>query len=196
MSGPSRSHGIISFFDGSGDFADTLAVEIGPPTAFFIAELDPDIRAVISAVHGYHQDPKVCLISRGLNFSHPMPSGLFSIAQLPNKEQEAAAALANYLNHPRLPLLAEKEVDAELTSFGEDSMHDVTIPDRLMHDLIGSYFKSPVLSLLPRRQALPRPSKKLNRKSGGRALLSFSSLNTQVFGNRSQAPSQQSVLLR
>ena len=29
-----------------------------------IAELDPDIRAVISAVHGYHQDPKVWVKAR------------------------------------------------------------------------------------------------------------------------------------
>ena len=64
VSGPSRSHGIISFFDGSGSFADTLAAEIGPPTALLIAELDPDIRAVISAVHGYHQDPKVWVKAR------------------------------------------------------------------------------------------------------------------------------------
>ena len=30
----------------------------------------------------------------------------------------------------------------ELTSFSEDAMHDVNIPNRLMHDLIGNYFKS------------------------------------------------------
>ena len=70
------------------------------------------------------------------------------IAQLPNKEQEAAAAiLAEYFDNPslnfpfRLPSLEEKVVDAELTSFGEDAMHDINIPDRLMHDLIGNYFK-------------------------------------------------------
>ena len=70
------------------------------------------------------------------------------IAQLPNKEQEAAAAiLAKYFDNPslnfpfRLPSLEDKVVDAELTSFGEDAMHDINIPDRLMHDLIGNYFK-------------------------------------------------------
>ena len=70
------------------------------------------------------------------------------IAQLPNKKQEAAAAiLAEYFDNPslnfpfRLPSLEEKVVDAELTSFGENAMHDVNIPDRLTHDLIGNYFK-------------------------------------------------------
>ena len=86
------------------------------------------------------------------------------VAQLPNKEQEVAAAvLADFLDHPRfalpfrLPSLAEKVVDAELTSFAEDSMHDVTIPDRLMHDLIGNYFKpSAVITALGGKHYLQR----------------------------------------
>ena len=86
---------------------------------------------------------KAGLTSLGLTFQWGAP-----IAQLPNKEQEAAAAiLAEYFDNPslnfpfRLPSLEEKVVDAELTSFGEDAMHDVNIPDRLTHDLIGNYFK-------------------------------------------------------
>ena len=59
-----RPYGIISFFDGSGSFADTLAAEIGTPIASLIAELNPNIRAVISAVHGYHQDSKVWVKAR------------------------------------------------------------------------------------------------------------------------------------
>ena len=55
--GPTRPHGIISFFDGSGSFANTLAEELGPPCAMLIAELDSSIRTVISAVQGYHLDP-------------------------------------------------------------------------------------------------------------------------------------------
>ena len=57
--GPTRPHGIISFFDGSGSFANTLAKELGPPCAMLIAELDSSIRTVISAVQGYHLDPAI-----------------------------------------------------------------------------------------------------------------------------------------
>ena len=57
--GPTRPHGIISFFDGSGSFANTLAEELGPPCAMLIAELDSSIRTVISAVQGYHLDPAI-----------------------------------------------------------------------------------------------------------------------------------------
>ena len=97
---------------------------------------------------------RVGLTFRGLNF----------LPQLPNKEQEAAVAvLADFLDHPRLalsfrlPLLAEKVVDAELPSFGEDSTDDVTIPDRLMHDLIGNYFNpSAVVTALGGKHYLGR----------------------------------------
>ena len=57
--GPTRPHGIISFFAGSGSFANTLAEELGPPCAMLIAELDSSIRTVISAVQGYHLDPAI-----------------------------------------------------------------------------------------------------------------------------------------
>ena len=70
----------------------------------------------------------------------------------------AAAVLADYLDHPRLalPFRLPSLIGAELTCFGKDAMHDVTIPDRLVHDLLGNYFKpSAVVTALG--QALPPP---------------------------------------
>ena len=139
------------------------------------------------------------LISRGLNFFHLMPFMLFrlsfNVAQLPNKEQEAAAEiLADYLDHPRLalpfrlPLLAEIVVDAELTSFGEDSTHDVNIPDRLTHDLIGNYFKpSAVVIALEGKHYLGRLKSGEVEPQIWRPPSSY--LNTRVLGNRSLVPS-------
>ena len=50
VSGPLRPHGILSFFDGSGSFAETpLLPNLDPQSGLLIAELDPDIRTVISA---------------------------------------------------------------------------------------------------------------------------------------------------
>ena len=84
--------------------------------------------------------------------------------------------LAEYFDNPslnfpfQLPSLEEKVVDAELTSFGEDAMHDVNIPNRLMHDLIGNYFKPSAGVTAANITCVSSSAEKSNRRHGSHAL--------------------------
>ena len=87
------------------------------------------------------------------------------------------------------PCLAKRVVDAELISFGEDSLHDVNIPDRLMHDLIGNYFKpSAVVTALGGKHTLVASrAERTNRKSGACSpsilLSKYAGIRQQVIGS-------------